>query len=178
GEKRLVACVVPREQSPVSNLPAPPELRAFLKERLPEPMLPTAFVIVDDLPVTVTGKVDRRALVRLADEALRESDGRGAVATDYTAPRTPEEEMLAGLWAVVLRLPRVGVHDNFFELGGHSLMATQAVSRIQQSFRVDLTLPAFFKTPTVAGLAETVVQKELEQADAGLLAELLAGLEG
>jgi acyl carrier protein len=77
----------------------------------------------------------------------------------------------------VLGRDRIGVHDNFFELGGHSLMATQVVSRIRETFRVDMTLPALFKSPTVAGLAEAIVQKELERADADLLAQLLATLE-
>ena len=156
GDRRLVACVVPREPSPISNPPSPAELRAFLKERLPEPMLPAAFVMMAGLPVTVTGKVDRGALSRLADETLRESDGRGAVATDYTAPRTPEEEMLAGLWAEVLRLPRVGVHDNFFELGGHSLLATLVTSRVREAFGVELPVRRLFAAPTVAELVAVI----------------------
>jgi acyl carrier protein len=87
------------------------------------------------------------------------------------------QERLAALWAAVLRVERVGAQDNFFELGGHSLMATQVLSRVHEAFGVELPLRAMFDNPTVAGLAEVLLQKELERADDRLLAELLAQLE-
>ena len=145
GEKRLVAYVVGR-QGPV---PAESELRGFLKEQLPDYMVPSAFVLLEALPLTPSGKVDRRALP--APDQVRPELG-GA----FLAPRTPVEEVLAGIWADVLRLEEVGVHDNFFELGGHSLLATQIMSRLCRTFQVELPLRTLFATPTVAGLADVL----------------------
>ncbi|HVR96498.1 MAG TPA: amino acid adenylation domain-containing protein, partial [Thermoanaerobaculia bacterium] len=146
GESRtLVACVVAAtELSPVS-------LREALRERLPEPMVPAAFLAFDSLPLTSTGKVDRRALSRLAAETE----------TDRSEPldagaRTPAEEMLAAIWGEVLGLDRVGPEESFFDLGGHSLLATQVLSRIRTAFGVELPLRRMFETPTVAGLARQV----------------------
>jgi acyl carrier protein len=102
--------------------------------------------------------VDRRALGRLAPEA--------AAAAVYVAPRTPEEETLAGLWAEVLGVERVGVHDSFFELGGHSLLATRAVSRIRDAFRLDLPLRTLFEAPTVAAMTEVIAWKRGSAAPA------------
>jgi amino acid adenylation domain-containing protein len=167
GTAQLVAYLVQAE----GKVASVGNLRASLRESLPEYMIPSTFVTLSAFPLTPNGKVDRKALPAPGSE-------RPELERELVAPRTPVEEGIAAIWAEVLGRDRIGVHDNFFELGGHSLMATQAVSRIQQTFRADLTLPTFFKTPTVAGLAEAVVQKELEQADAAMLAELLAGLEG
>ncbi|WP_437630406.1 non-ribosomal peptide synthase/polyketide synthase [Sorangium sp. So ce854] len=144
GEPRLVAYVVPR-----GSPPAPAELRRALLERLPEPMIPAAFVALDELPLTPNGKVDRRALP--APGALQRGPEEALV-----APRTPVEEVLAGIWADVLRLDRVGAHDDFFWIGGHSLLATQVLARVRAAFRVDLPLRALFEAPTLAGLAERV----------------------
>ena len=102
---------------------------------------------LDALPLTPNGKVDRSAL----PEPNRI---RPELATEYVAPRTPVEEMLAGIWSEVLRMEQIGVYDNFFELGGHSLLATQVISRIRNSFRYELPLRAFLEAPTVADLAE------------------------
>ncbi|HEX2569781.1 MAG TPA: non-ribosomal peptide synthase/polyketide synthase [Polyangia bacterium] len=147
GGKQLVAYVVPQEPA----APVPTEaLRSFLQGRLPEYMVPSAVVLLPALPLTPNGKLDRRAL-----PAPSEMTADGA-ARDHVAPRTPTEELLAGLWADVLRRPRVGVEDNFFELGGHSLLATQLVSRIRQAFRIELPVRALFEAPTVASLAERI----------------------
>jgi len=144
GDKRLVAYVVP------GSAPAPDStvLRALLGGTLPEYMVPAAFVTLDTLPRTATGKIDRRAL------PMPESFGASGV--DYLAPRTLTEELLAGIWEQVLTRSRVSVQDRFFDLGGHSLMATQVVSRIRNTFGVDLPLRALFEEPTVAGLAQRI----------------------
>ncbi|HEX7243812.1 MAG TPA: condensation domain-containing protein, partial [Longimicrobiaceae bacterium] len=129
-------------------------LRAHLSTRLPQHMVPSAFVALERLPLNANGKLDRRALP--APEQDRAA---------YVAPRTPAEEVLAGVWAEVLRTERVGVNENFFELGGHSLLATQVVSRVRQGFGTELPLRALFEAPTVAALA-------------GRVEALLAGGEG
>ncbi|HEX7243002.1 MAG TPA: amino acid adenylation domain-containing protein, partial [Longimicrobiaceae bacterium] len=124
-----------------------PELRAWLKERLPEYMVPASLVMLDSFPLTPNGKVDRRALP--APESAGEDE-------DFQAPRTAAEEVLAGIWAELLGMERVGTEQNFFELGGHSLLATQVVSRARQVFGVELPLRAVFEAPTLAGLAERI----------------------
>ncbi len=141
---RLVAFVVPA--APRGDLAS--SLRAALKARLPEYMVPTAFALLDALPLTPNGKLDRRALERLAPETA-------AAPAATAAPRTPVEEVLAGIWAEVFGRP-VGVHDNFFDLGGHSLLAVRAVSRIRTALEVEIPLSRLFAAPTVAGLAVTV----------------------
>ncbi|HYO51728.1 non-ribosomal peptide synthetase, partial [Archangium sp.] len=141
GEKRLVAYAVP--QAGVSLLPG--ALRSFLEEKLPAYMVPAAFVVLEALPLTPNGKVDRAALPVPA--------GGQEEARSFVAPRTPVEEVLAGLWAQVLGVERVGVHDDFFALGGHSLLATRAISRIRSAFRLEVALRELFEAPTVAALA-------------------------
>ncbi|HEU4794612.1 MAG TPA: amino acid adenylation domain-containing protein, partial [Pyrinomonadaceae bacterium] len=125
------------------------ELREALRERLPDYMIPSHFIKLDKLPLTVNGKLDRRAL-----PAPAEADEYGS--RDYVAPRTPFEELIAGIWAEVLRVERVGVTDNFFELGGHSLLATQVVSRMREALGVEVSLARLFEEPTVGGLARRV----------------------
>ncbi|HEV2735528.1 MAG TPA: condensation domain-containing protein, partial [Longimicrobiaceae bacterium] len=143
GAARLVGYVVPE----AGAAPDAAALRAYLLERLPEYMVPGAFVALERLPLTPNGKTDLGALP--APDALASDDG-------YTVPRTPAEEILAGIWAQVLRVERVGARDNFFELGGHSLLATRVVSRIRAAFGVDVPLRAVFEAPDLAGLAERV----------------------
>ncbi|MGH7824577.1 MAG: amino acid adenylation domain-containing protein [Candidatus Binatia bacterium] len=125
------------------------ELRAFLESKLPDYMVPSVFLFLDSLPLTPNGKVDRRALPE-PDHSRRELE------QTFVPPRSAVEEVLAGIWATVLGLERVGVHDNFFDLGGHSLLATQVVSRVRQDFQVELALRTLFEHPTVAGLAEQI----------------------
>jgi amino acid adenylation domain-containing protein len=139
GDRRLVGYVV----MTAGQLLTPAELRAYLRERLPEYMVPGAFVQLDSLPLTTNGKVDKRSLPA-PDQTADDS---------YLAPRTPIEEMLCGIWAGVLQTDRVSVSDSFFELGGHSLMATQLASRIREVFKVDLPLRRLFELPSVSALA-------------------------
>jgi acyl carrier protein len=159
GERRLVAYVVGAVE--------PEGVRGALKARLPEYMMPSACVVLEALPLTPNGKVDRKAL-----PVPERGTGAG-----YVAPRTPTEEILAGIWAEVLKLERVGVHDNFFELGGHSLLATQVVSRVRQACGVELPLREVFAAPTVAQLGVRLEALRGEPRAAGALDELawLAG---
>ncbi|HEX8161810.1 MAG TPA: amino acid adenylation domain-containing protein [Pyrinomonadaceae bacterium] len=143
GDARLVAYVVAGAQPP----PAPDDLRSFLRERLPEHMIPSAFVALDALPLTPNGKVDRRALPAPSREA------RGAV---FAAPRTPVEMALASVWSELLKVEPVGAFDNFFELGGHSLLATQLVSRVRDEFKIELPLRRVFERPALCDLAASV----------------------
>jgi acyl carrier protein len=145
SQPRLVAYVVLTEQSKTTVS----ELRAYLSKELPVYMIPSAFVFLDALPLTIRGKVDRRALPGPNLERSR-------LEAKFAAPRTPVENVLAKIWCEVLGLERVGVYDNFFELGGHSLLATRVVSRIKQEFQFDLKLMNFFKMPTIAELSKGV----------------------
>jgi amino acid adenylation domain-containing protein len=149
GSRHLVAFLVPNGQ------PAPtvPTLRRVLLETLPDSMIPSAFVMLDAMPLTPNGKVDRQAL-SVSDHA------RLALESAYVAPRTPIEKELTEIWAEVLGLEQVGIHDNFFELGGHSLLATQVLSRLREAFQVELPLRTLFEAPTVANLAEHVMTVE------------------
>ncbi len=125
------------------------ELRVFLKSKLPDYMVPSAFVMLNALPLTPNGKLDRNALPA-PDWSRRDLEN------TFVAPRTPVEEMLAGIWKRVLGIEQVGVHDNFFEMGGHSLLATQLVSRVREAFQIELPLRHIFESPTIAELAEYV----------------------
>ena len=140
GDRRLVAYVVAPEA------PTASELWAWLKDRLPEYMVPSAFVTLDALPLTPSGKVDRQAL------PAPEEAGQSPVG-EYVPPRGPVEEALAVLWASVLGVEKVGAKDNFFLLGGHSLKATQLLSQVRDEFGIELPLRSLFEAPTVAGLA-------------------------
>jgi amino acid adenylation domain-containing protein len=150
GEKHLVAYVVPRSSSD-GGVPAPDELREFLGAQLPGYMVPAAFVVLGDLPLTPSGKLDRGALPEPVPEA-----GVGSRPAGFVAPRTAVEAVLAAICAEVIGVSRVGAHDDFFALGGHSLGAMRVVSRIRTVFGVDVPLLGFFNGPTVAGLAEAV----------------------
>ncbi|HVT56893.1 MAG TPA: non-ribosomal peptide synthase/polyketide synthase, partial [Thermoanaerobaculia bacterium] len=157
AEMRLVAYVVRRRHRDDSEQRSAAELRAYLGERLPDPMLPAAFVFLGSLPLTAAGKVDRRALPEPDAAALAAArppgSGDATAADGRHAPHTPVEELLCGIWANLLGLPSVGVRDNFFALGGHSLLATQLVSRVRAALGVELPVAALFENPTVAALA-------------------------
>ncbi len=146
GNKRLVAYLVAdRGQAPSAS-----ELNDFLREKLPPYMVPTAFVVLKEMPLTLNGKVNRAALP--SPDSVRLESGAQAAA----APRTPVEEVLAGIWEKVLELERVGVNDNFHELGGHSLIATRVLSRVREAFNIELPIRTIFEAPTVAEMAGRV----------------------
>lgn len=149
GDKQLVAYIVPnQEQIPTQSAQKLASLlRQFLKEKLPEYMVPKAYVILESLPLTPNGKVDRRAL-KAPDITFDKQD--------YIAPRTQVEDLLVEIWAKILGKEQVGIHDNFFELGGHSLLATQLVSRIRDTFKIDLPVRNLFEAPTVEQLAKYI----------------------
>jgi hypothetical protein len=145
GENRLVAYIVPRDSVALTY----GQLRDYLKQKLPAYMIPPALVVLDALPLTANGKLDRRA--------LPEPDGKGAVvAGGYAAPRTEVEARLALMWAEALGLERVGIHDNFFQLGGHSLMATGLFARIEAAFERSIPLAILFRAQTIADLADVL----------------------
>ena len=158
--KRLVAYVVSEE---LSNS----ELRQYLKERLPEYMVPAVFVSLEHLPLTVNGKVDRKALPAAELSAVRE---------EYVGPRNAVEEELCRIWTEVLKVERVGIEDNFFELGGHSLLATIVVASIEEILQVEVKLRTLFENPTVAELAETLLENPDERELIERAAELAAQL--
>jgi amino acid adenylation domain-containing protein len=128
-----------------------PQVRSFVQERLPDYMMPATFMVLDELPVTAHGKLNRRAL------PVPDHNGTG-LRVNYVAPRNANEETLAAIWTEVLGVDRVGVTDDFFELGGHSLLATRIVSRIRSAFQVELPLRSLFETPTIANLAEVITK--------------------
>ena len=146
GDARLVAYVVPR---PGAEAPPVGELREHLLERLPDYMVPGAFLTLESLPLTPNGKLDRSALPD-------PEPARPELATPFVAPQSPLEERVAGIWAAVLELDRVGVNDRFFELGGHSLLAMQLIVRLREELGLELTLQALFEAPTVAALSRRI----------------------
>ncbi len=166
GNARLVAYFVPH------NRPAPTttNLRDFLQDKLPDYMIPSVFVVLDELPVISTGKLDRRVLTELRNE-------RPAVKHFYVPPRTRVEEDMVKIWAEVLSLERVGIHDNFFELGGHSLAATQVISQAIKTFQVELPLRSLFEAPTVAEMAIVIAQNQANKARQEELSPILTELE-
>ncbi|MGH7824892.1 MAG: amino acid adenylation domain-containing protein [Candidatus Binatia bacterium] len=147
GDKRLVAYLVPDQDAP----PSTRELDRFLKEKLPHYMAPSTFVLMRALPKTPHGKLDRGALPVPDQNGLKLEE-------NFVAPRTHVEESLAGIWADVLKLRRIGIHDNFFHLGGHSLSAIQVISRVRETFGVEIFLRALFEKPTLARFAEMIVE--------------------
>jgi acyl carrier protein len=163
GELRLAAyCGAP-------SAPSSEELREHLAQRVPEYMVPAALAVLERLPRTPSGKIDRLALPD--PDTLTVDEG------EYVAPSTPMEEAVATIWAQVLGLPRVGVQDDFFSLGGHSLLATQVVAQVRSDFAVDLPLHSLFTYPTVASLTGEIVGM-MGAADDDETARLMAELDG
>jgi acyl carrier protein len=142
------------------------ELREYLKNRLPEYMLPVGFASLDSLPLTPAGKLDRKALKRYGPVKPHAS-------SEYRAPQTALEKVLAGIFSEVLGVARVGAFDNFFELGGHSLLGTRVVSRIREIFQIELPLRRIFEEPTVSGLAQALLRDPAEQIRIQRMAELM-----
>jgi len=167
GDRQLAAYVVGRR----AGAPTRAELRVHLKRHLPDYMIPVVFVRLDTLPMASSGKVDRKSLPPAVAAPREPFD-------DYAGPRTTTEAELAGMWAEVLGMERVGIHDNFFDLGGHSLKATQLVSRIRAAFSVELSLRSLFDAPTVAGVATLVEDRLIAEAGDEELSRLLAEMEG
>jgi amino acid adenylation domain-containing protein len=160
GDKRLVAYVTPADSGVTGEA-----LRAHLRAVLPEHMVPSAFVLLEQLPLTPSGKLDRRALPAPQLDA--------SVSPQYEPPLGQLEQLLADIWQDVLRLERVGRHDNFFELGGHSLTATRLTSRIREKLQVELPLREIFDAPTVAQLSLRLVKETSRRAanEASLIAD-------
>jgi len=146
GDRRLAAYVILRDGVLKDTVPAD-ALRSHLRTVLPDYMVPSAFVLLETLPLTPNGKIDRKRLP--VPEWTSDTQ-------DHVAPRTPTEEILAGIWSEVLGVEGVAAHDHFFELGGHSLLATQVMARIANAFAVELPLRSVFEAPTVAQLAAVV----------------------
>ena len=164
GDAHLVAYLVAGQH----QAPSVTELRSFLEQKLPDYMVPSVLVWLDALPLTANGKVDRRALP--APEQTRpELDG------DFIAPRTPEEKLLAGIWAEVLGVERVGIHDNFFELGGNSLSATRVIARLPEELQSRLPLRRIFEAPTIARLAEGMSQNSVKTAESSGIQPIARG---
>ncbi|HEX6502551.1 MAG TPA: amino acid adenylation domain-containing protein [Terriglobales bacterium] len=151
GEKRLVAYLVAGN----GQLPSSADLHSFLKDRVPEYMVPAAFVRLDEMPLTSNGKIDRIALPAV-DFAACENRG------DFVDPRTPLEQQVAQCWKEVLGLERVGMHDNFFEIGGHSLLATRVIILLRTKLGLTFSLRLLFENPTVAGMACALIEPLVE----------------
>jgi amino acid adenylation domain-containing protein len=143
GDKYLCAYTV------LSREVDPGALRSFLSQRLPEYMMPAVFMQVDELPMTLSGKVDRRALP---------DPEQSKALTAFVPPRTPVEQKLAELWSQVLNVKQVGINDNFFDLRGHSLLATRLLSLVRETFEIEIPLRSLFDAPTIAALAENIEQ--------------------
>jgi amino acid adenylation domain-containing protein len=166
GAGNLVACVVPVD----GEAPAARALRAHLGELLPDYMIPAVFVPLAALPLTPNGKIDRGALARVHEDAR-------PTARDYVAPRDAVEEAVAGIWAELLGVERVGADDNFFDLGGHSLLAIRVLTRLLKTFHVDLPLRAMFEAPTVAGMAQQLTANETKPGQTEKIARVLQKLK-
>ena len=165
-DKRLIAYLISDHDPP----PSTTELIRFLGETLPAYMIPSIFVFLDALPLTPSGKVDRRSLPAPDQQ-------RPTLEHVFVAPRTPVEQILAEIWTSVLGLQQVGINDNFFELGGHSLLGTQIVSRVRSLFEVELPLRCIFESPTIALLALEITSLKLKDIDNRELDLLLREVE-
>ncbi|ARV58895.1 hypothetical protein BZZ01_09850 [Nostocales cyanobacterium HT-58-2] len=163
SNKQILAYVVPDP----TLAPTPSQLRSFLKEKLPDYMVPAAIMLLKALPLTSNGKVDRYALP-VPDTTRPE------LSQEYIASKTPIEELLASIWSNILGLQQIGIHDDFFELGGHSLLATQLLSQIRNIFGVELQLHSIFEEPTIAKIAEHIQRAGQKQA---LLPDIISPID-
>jgi amino acid adenylation domain-containing protein len=143
--KRLVAYIVPNSEL----VPTIRELRCFLQQKLPDYMMPSVFIFLKTLPLTSSGKIDRKALATAQQLQFQPE-------SSFVAPRTPAEEIVVNIWKQVLHLEKVGIQDNFFELGGHSLLAIQVISRLNKAFGVELSVRSLFEALTVEKLVEAI----------------------
>ena len=166
SDKRLVAYVAPnRRPAPTITM-----LRRSIAKILPDYMVPSTFVIMDELPLTATNKVDRLALPA-------PGTARPELDNPFVAPRTPMEEELTKIWVQVLNIDQIGIHDDFSELGGHSLLATQIISRVIGKFRVRIPLKSLFQSPTIADIAVLIAQSQLEKMDHKEVDRIMAELD-
>ena len=166
GDQRLVAYLVLAPESEVATR----DLLGRLRDHLPDYMVPSIGVALENLPLTPNGKVDRKALPVPQSTQQEASES-------YVAPRTPTEITLAAIWADVLGVQKIGVNDNFFELGGHSLLVTRIIARVRRDIGIELPVLAVFTNPTIAALAEELLRQEAALVDEGELAEMLAEIE-
>jgi len=163
-DKRLVAYLVPHQEQTLDNT----ELRAFLKERLPDYMIPSAFVTLEAMPLTPTGKIDRRA--------LPEPEGtRPQLEAAYVMPQTDAEQRIAAVWQQLLQIEKVGIHDNFFEVGGHSLLMIQVQSELQKRFKQPLSMIELFQYTTIHALAKHLTQDKTQKTSGVLKTSALSG---
>jgi amino acid adenylation domain-containing protein len=166
GDPRLVAYVVPADAAPTAS-----ELRAFIRERLPEHLVPSTWVTLEALPRSGTGKLDRASLPA-------PGRARPRLSIPFAPPRTPIESELSRIWADALGLDEVGIHDDFLELGGHSLLAAGLVARVREAFGVDLSAAVLLEAPRVDGMATVIAEHLLRTVASEARERLLAGLEG
>lgn len=153
-----------------AETPTPQTLKTFLKTKLPEYMIPAYYLPLDSLPLTASGKINRRALP--APQITRSQ-----LTAEYTPPRSEIEQELADMWQELLNVEQIGIYDNFFDLGGHSLLATQLIARIRAAFQIDLPLRRLFTAPNIANLAALITETLIAEEDDADLAQLLAELE-
>lgn len=158
GDRRLFAYYVSRSASKIE----PAELRSYLREKLPEYMIPSAFIQLEKLPLTRNGKVDRKKLPTPENDVLSERQG-------YVAPGTKTEKKLAKIWANMLGVEKIGTHDNFFDLGGHSLLAIRMFSAVEETFRKSVPLATLFEAGTIEKLATILDQNDWEEPEASLV---------
>jgi acyl-coenzyme A synthetase/AMP-(fatty) acid ligase/acyl carrier protein len=165
GNKSLVAYIVPQNYQLTAH-----DVRNFLSQKLPNYLIPNAFVFLDKFPLTPNGKINRLGLP-VADIS------RQNLGVEFVAPRTSTERELVTIWTEVLQLTKVGVYDNFFELGGHSLLATQLISRLKETFEIEFPFRYLFENPTISQLAEQVVNQQIELVKGDELAQILGEID-
>ncbi|NET72096.1 MAG: amino acid adenylation domain-containing protein [Sphaerospermopsis sp. SIO1G2] len=165
GNKILVAYLVTDNNSIDQQ-----ELRNYLKQNLPDYMIPTAFLCLEKLPLTPNGKINHRALP-IPNHSQRN------LQIEFVAPQTSTEQELANIWSEVLNLKQIGINDNFFEIGGHSLLATQIISRLKETFNIDFYLRYLFEHPTIAELAQKITEQQIQQTENDDLAAILAEVD-